>query len=35
MTPLEVCNWIPIGRRPLMRFQWYGARPPMAESEAL
>ena len=34
MTPLEVCNWIPIGRRPLMRFQWYGARPPIAESEA-
>jgi len=35
MMPLEVCNWIPDGRMPLRRFQWYGARPPTAESEAV
>jgi hypothetical protein len=35
MTPLELCNWIPDGRTPLLRFQWYGARPPAAESEAV
>jgi len=34
-TPLELFNWIPDGRTPPMRFQWYGARPPTAESEAV
>jgi hypothetical protein len=34
MAPLELCNWIPDGNDPVVKLHWYGATPPVAESES-